>query len=62
MKCGRSVAKLKKKDYPYCRPLNKLPGTTVKTADQLTEKHRKKMCKKKKVLNLVLMVHQHEYI
>ena len=46
--CGRSVAKLKKKDYPYCRPLHKLPGTTVKTADELTEKQRKKMCKKKK--------------
>ena len=46
--CGRSVAQLKKKDYPYCRPLHKLPGTTVKTADQLTEKQRKKMCKKKK--------------
>jgi hypothetical protein len=44
--CGRSVAQLKKKDYPYCRPLHKLPGTTVKTADQLTEKQRKKMCKK----------------
>jgi len=39
---------LKKKDYPYCRPLHKLPGTTVKTADELTEKQRKKMCKKKK--------------
>jgi hypothetical protein len=46
--CGRSVAELKKKDYPYCRPLHKLPGTTVKTAGELTEKQRKKMCKKKK--------------
>lgn len=46
--CGRSAAKLKKKDYPYCRPLHKLPGTTVKTAGELTEKQRKNMCKKKK--------------
>lgn len=46
--CGRNVATLKKKDYPYCRPLHKLPGTKVKTADELTAKERKKMCTKKK--------------
>ena len=46
--CGRNKANLKKSDYPYCRPLHKLPGTTVKAADELSEKQRKKMCKKKK--------------
>lgn len=46
--CGRSAAKLNKKDYPYCRPLHKLPGTTVKTAKELSEKQIKKMCSKKR--------------
>ena len=47
--CGRNMANLKnKKDYPYCRPLNKMPGTRVVTADQLSESKRKKMCAKKK--------------
>jgi hypothetical protein len=43
------MANLKnKKDYPYCRPLNKMPGTRVVTADELSETKRKKMCAKKK--------------
>ncbi len=47
--CGRNMANLKnKKDYPYCRPLNKMPGTRVVTADQLSESKRKNVCAKKK--------------
>lgn len=46
--CGRSVATLKAKEYPYCRPLHKLKGTPVVTAKELTEKEIETMCKKKK--------------
>ena len=24
-------------NYPYCRPMNKLPGTTVKTVSELSQ-------------------------
>ena len=46
--CGRKKASLKPKDYPYCRPLNKLPGTTVKTVSELSAAQILEMCKKKR--------------
>jgi len=36
--CGRKKADLSPENYPYCRPLNKLEGTTVKTVGELSEK------------------------
>lgn len=33
------------KKYPYCRPYNKLPGTTVKTVKEITKKELRHMCK-----------------
>lgn len=48
--CGRKSANLSGKNYPYCRPLNKLPGTKVKTVSELTDKDIEKMCKKKQSL------------
>ena len=47
--CGRSKANLDQ-DYPYCRPLNKLPGTKVKTVGELTEADIKRMCNLKQNL------------
>lgn len=46
--CGRQEATLKSKDYPYCRPLRKLEGTTVKSVGDLSKKKLEQMCKKKK--------------
>lgn len=46
--CGRSKAKLNAKNYPYCRPLHKLNGTTVKSVDELTQEQLNKMCKNKR--------------
>lgn len=46
--CGRKSADLDSSDYPYCRPLNKLPGTSVKTAGELSEKQKQTMCQKKR--------------
>ncbi len=46
--CGRKSATLKAKDYPYCRPKNKLPGTTVKTLEEMNKEEIEKMCKKKR--------------
>ena len=48
--CGRKKATLDPEDYPYCRPLNKLSGTTVKTVEELSEKQIKDMCKEKRSL------------
>lgn len=48
--CGRKDAKLKSKEYPYCRPLYKLPTTPVKSVNELTQKDLKKMCKIKRSL------------
>ena len=48
--CGRKKASLESKNYPYCRPLNKLPGTKVKTVDELSTKELENMCKKKRSL------------
>lgn len=48
--CGRKKASLKPKDYPYCRPLNKLPGTTVKTVGELSAAQILEMCKEKRSL------------
>jgi len=48
--CGRKKAILKPKDYPYCRPLNKLPGTTVKTVGELSAAQVLEMCKEKRSL------------
>lgn len=45
--CGRDEAKLQANDYPYCRPLNKLKRTTVKTVDDLSKNDIKNMCGKK---------------
>ena len=45
--CGRPEATLKSKDYPYCRPLKKLEGTTVKSVNELSKKKLEQMCKKK---------------
>lgn len=45
--CGRKNAKLEKSSYPYCRPIKKMKGTTVKTVSELTKKEREKMCKAK---------------
>lgn len=47
--CGRKKADLNS-DYPYCRPLNKLPNTTVKTVPEMSEKEINKMCKEKQSL------------
>jgi hypothetical protein len=47
--CGRSKARMDK-DYPYCRPMNKLPGTKVKTVGELTQEDLDKMCELKRSL------------
>lgn len=46
--CGRKKSNLDPKDYPYCRPLHKLEGTTVKTVSELDENQLDKMCKLKR--------------
>lgn len=48
IQCGRKFAKLDSKDYPYCRPLNKLPGTNVKTIGELTNLQINNMCNQKR--------------
>lgn len=48
--CGRKSASLNRKSYPYCRPVNKLKGTSVSTLHELTPKERKEMCRKKRAL------------
>lgn len=48
--CGRKDAKLKSKEYPYCRPLYKLPNTPVKSVGELTKNELKAMCKIKRSL------------
>jgi len=48
--CGRSEAKLDKKDYPYCRPLKRLPGTTVLTVNELREDELMEMCRRKRTI------------
>lgn len=44
--CGRSKAEWK--DYPYCRPKNRISVQTPKTAGELTKEQIEKRCKKKK--------------
>lgn len=46
--CGRPNAKLHQKNYPYCRPMYKLPGTSVKSVGELTQMELKKMCDRKR--------------
>tara|TARA_R110001599_G_scaffold130977_2_gene306562 strand:- start:84 stop:1172 length:1089 start_codon:yes stop_codon:yes gene_type:complete len=48
--CGRSKANLNSETYPYCRPLNKVEGTTVKTVGEMSEKEIDSMCKQKRSL------------
>lgn len=48
--CGRSKANMDKAAYPYCRPLNKLPGTTVKTVGEMSKEEIDNMCKTKRSL------------
>jgi hypothetical protein len=48
--CGRKKADLDESTYPYCRPLNKLPGTTVKTVGELSKTEISNMCDKKRSL------------
>ena len=49
--CGRSKANLDDSSkYPYCRPKNKLPGTTVKTVSELTLDQINQMCQTKRSL------------
>lgn len=45
--CGRKEAELQARSYPYCRPLNKLKGTTVVTVSELSAKEKRDMCAKK---------------
>ena len=46
--CGRKKASLNPKDYPYCRPKNKLEGTTVKSIDELSQDEINRMCAQKR--------------
>lgn len=46
--CGREKAKLQSSDYPYCRPLHKLEGTTVMSVEELTENELDEMCRRKR--------------
>ena len=46
--CGRPAARLVAADYPYCRPLYRLPGTPrTPTAMQLSEEEIRARCAKK---------------
>ena len=46
--CGRSEARLVAADYPYCRPLYRLPGTPrTPTATQMSEEEIRARCAKK---------------
>ena len=49
--CGRKSASLKREDYPYCRPLLALPGTVVKSVNELTPDELLTMCKKKRSID-----------
>lgn len=46
--CGRK--KFDPEDYPYCRPLNKLKGTTVKSVGELSQDELQQMCEEKQSL------------
>lgn len=46
--CGRKKSKLQSSDYPYCRPLHKLPGTPVMSVEELTESELDEMCRLKR--------------
>ena len=48
--CGSGKGVKNKKDYPYCRPKNKLPGTTVTTIGELTDDKITEMCTLKRSL------------
>lgn len=48
--CGRSKKEKDQAEYPYCRPLNKLPGTKVKTVSELTDKDINDLCQLKRSL------------
>ena len=45
--CGRSKAKGKKSEYPYCRPLRKRSRDTPRTAGSLSRSKRAQMCARK---------------
>uniref|UniRef100_A0A6C0JBF3 DUF5872 domain-containing protein n=1 Tax=viral metagenome TaxID=1070528 RepID=A0A6C0JBF3_9ZZZZ len=42
--CGSGKGVSHSEKYPYCRPYNKLPGTTVMSVDELTHSELEKMC------------------
>jgi len=46
--CGTGKGINDPENYPYCRPYNKLPGTTVTTAQELTKEEMDIMCKVKR--------------
>jgi len=46
--CGRK--KFDSEDYPYCRPMNKLEGTKVKSVGELKPAELKRMCEEKQSL------------
>ena len=49
--CGRKEADIDdSSSYPYCRPLHKLPGTTVKSVPELSNQDISRMCKEKRSL------------
>jgi hypothetical protein len=48
--CGSGEGIDNPEEYPYCRAYHKLPGTTVVTAQELTEEEIEKMCAKKRSL------------
>lgn len=48
--CGSGKGIHNIKEYPYCRPFYKLPGTTVKTVGELSKDILDDMCKEKRSL------------
>lgn len=46
--CGRDRANMNQESYPYCRPLHKLQGTTVKTVGELSTEELQQMCQNKR--------------
>jgi len=46
--CGSGQGLQNPQKYPYCRPLHKLQGTTVKTVNQLSPQTLSKMCQQKR--------------
>lgn len=48
--CGRKSAKLEAQSYPYCRPLYKLKGTSVKSVGELSQAELAQMCRRKRAI------------